>query len=712
MRTVEDARNRWESLFKQHATLEQLKERLEGDNGNNPCEDGLRSVCWKAFLLYRNTDTPTWPTRITDSREGYASLRDYFLKYIEHPNDLPSTADPLAEDEESPWQRLRRDETIRTEIYQDVERCLQENYFFRDPTTKARMLDILFIFAKLNPDLGYRQGMHELLAPILWVVHHDAIEKKSQNSSSLAKESGVMIQVLDSDYIEHDAFSLFCAVMQTAKSFYEHEDNKPQNNAQASVSAIVARSERIHQTVLKGLDPELADHLLAIDILPQIFLTRWIRLLFGREFSFSEVLSLWDLLFAESMRIELIDEVCVTMLLRIRWQLLEADYSTALTLLLRYPSPEPHKPVAFVQDALYLEGNPTYEGAAFLISKYSGKEPNFAKERKVMESSNNRRPGPRRKAHHSRDVSIESTEHGSPGLSPVRLSQKRLDSLFQDVSSGLHRRAEGWNVGKVVRGAMVEARRNIQVGIQSSASSPAFRHTDDFDQPSPSPPQLNLAAPHELKARIAALENRSKALAAMVGEALDELRTQKKPTNEEDKDTVNDSAESAFAKLQSVQTFLEDPTMPLSERSEVTVERKKPARNGPAPTQSLTADTDTSEDSFTRVSTTGRRGAPSSLDALPETRVAEVSNVVKPVPFRPTARAPIAGSSFSWMLGDDGHRSSFVSSASAPPEHSRGGENRGRPGSLFGDGQRDGGKRFTSDEEDGVALNKLRGQSE
>ena len=36
--------------------------------------------------------------------------------------------------------------------------------------------DILFIFCKLNPDVSYRQGMHELLAPVLWVIERDAID--------------------------------------------------------------------------------------------------------------------------------------------------------------------------------------------------------------------------------------------------------------------------------------------------------------------------------------------------------------------------------------------------------------------------------------------------------------------------------------------------------------------------------------------------------
>lgn len=47
---------------------------------------------------------------------------------------------------------------------------------------------------------------------------------------------------------------------------------------------------------------------------------RWIRLLFGREFPFDELLALWDTLFAEDPGLDLVDLVCVAMLLRIRWQ--------------------------------------------------------------------------------------------------------------------------------------------------------------------------------------------------------------------------------------------------------------------------------------------------------------------------------------------------------------------------------------------------------
>ena len=46
--------------------------------------------------------------------------------------------------------------------------------------------------------------------------------------------------------------------------------------------------------------------------------SRWIRLLFGREFPLPSVLELWDALFADGPSLALIDYICVAMLMHIR----------------------------------------------------------------------------------------------------------------------------------------------------------------------------------------------------------------------------------------------------------------------------------------------------------------------------------------------------------------------------------------------------------
>ena len=108
--------------------------------------------------------------------------------------------------------------------------------------------------------------MHELLAPIVWVIERDAVDLDMDTERSGKKEEEhLMTLALDSQYIEHDAFSLFCAVMQTMKSFYELGETN-------ASSPIVNRSVKIHDGLLTKIDPELAEHLQSIEILPQIFL--------------------------------------------------------------------------------------------------------------------------------------------------------------------------------------------------------------------------------------------------------------------------------------------------------------------------------------------------------------------------------------------------------------------------------------------------------
>ena len=150
---------------------------------------------------------------------------------------------------------------------------MPENLFFREPSTQTILLDILFVFCKLNADVGYRQGMHEVLAPVLWVVSRDAIALDQDGENERVRaEDGLMRSVLDSECVEHDTFTLFCIIMQTAKSFYETASNSQSSSTRASEnSPIVERSKHILELFLQRTDPELTKHLTAIDILPQIF---------------------------------------------------------------------------------------------------------------------------------------------------------------------------------------------------------------------------------------------------------------------------------------------------------------------------------------------------------------------------------------------------------------------------------------------------------
>jgi len=170
---------------------------------------------------------------------------------------------------------VREDELVRAEIAQDVRR-LPDEPFYHEEKTQGMIIDVLFVYCKLNPKAGgYRQGMHELLAPVIYVVDQDAVDTSSIDPES--PEDILMGDVLDLAFVEHDSFAIFSRIMESAQAFYEVDDSVTRSTLAVTggrepTSAIVEKSKYIHEVCLAKVDPELARHLKSIEILPQIFL--------------------------------------------------------------------------------------------------------------------------------------------------------------------------------------------------------------------------------------------------------------------------------------------------------------------------------------------------------------------------------------------------------------------------------------------------------
>ncbi|KAK1055610.1 hypothetical protein LTR33_014094 [Friedmanniomyces endolithicus] len=550
MRSLQDASASWQDL-KQYKNLKDLQEpvRLDGGHSSPAASSGLRSACWKTFLLFDSVDTVTWPKTLASSRSAYNSLRMHFLSQLDNQDELSDLMDDEADS--ATWTAIRKDEELRAEIQQDVDRCMPENLYFRQPDTQRTLLDILFIWAKLNPDINYRQGMHELLAPILWVVERDAIDL-GQSSRALGEDATVRV-VFDAESIEHDAFALFSQVMRSAKGFYEPAPSLPH----AGENAIVHRSRRIFEEMLPKVDPELAQHLQAIDIVPQIFLMRWVRLLFGREFSFDDVLSMWDVIFAEDPTLEIVDHICLSMILRIRWELLDADYNSALTLLLRYPSTSPgqsHNDPAqsLVLDALYLRSHPDTDGSGYLILKYTGR-PLQPLHRPATPPALQRNI-----TAFSGVQNLIDASQSRPSF-PGRRQPTNLEAVLQSTARTLYARG-----GQAVRGAVEEVHKRAQE-IQNS--------------PTPSlPSRVEFAAKDSrtLERRLKALDKRNQVLARLLEGAVGELWDVQgllagQNSTERMEDIENHQVEHvealslAIAKVQYVQVYLGDASLPVPE---------------------------------------------------------------------------------------------------------------------------------------------------
>lgn len=81
---------------------------------------------------------------------------------------------------------------------------------------------------------------------------------------------------------------------------------------------VVEQLNYIKDKILIKEDLHLHNHLLKLDVPLAIFGIRWLRLLFGREFSLQDLLLLWDAIFGEGDDLGLINFIVVAMLIRIR----------------------------------------------------------------------------------------------------------------------------------------------------------------------------------------------------------------------------------------------------------------------------------------------------------------------------------------------------------------------------------------------------------
>ncbi|OAA67743.1 TBC domain-containing protein [Akanthomyces lecanii RCEF 1005] len=533
MRSMEETQVRWEATRKHCTSVADLQRAVKSNGPSSPCLSGCRSVCWKTFLLFQETGADSWIQTLRHTRETYTERRDHFLKFIRHPESLAEiSSDPLNDDPESPWNTLRQDEVIRAEIEQDVKR-LPDEANYHQHWIQLLILDVLFIYCKLNPGRGgYRQGMHELLAPIVHVLEQDAVSRESLVENDLL--DATMLETLDAAYIEHDAYAIFSKLMERAQFFYEVKDVAPGTQSfQETSSAIVERSKHVHQVLLNKIDPDLAAHLTNVEILPQIFLIRWIRLLFSREFPFNQFLVLWDTLFAVDPSLDLIDFISCAMLLRIRWQLLEADYSVCLQLLLKYPAPDPkHGPHTFVEDAIYLRSHPDFPGGSSIISKYTDRSPATPGASATSPTT----AAARRGLESIRQRALRSGTSQLPGVGVEQFFQGAAKSARAALERG-----EKLGINQAVRDAVGELRRNMQ-NLNDTRIAPR-------------PPQGGDAA-----ATLAAMDKRSKQLATFLNETVADLKALS-ASNLNDKVKSLQMIEVAAAKVQFVQIYLEDSTM-------------------------------------------------------------------------------------------------------------------------------------------------------
>ena len=167
--------------------------------------------------------------------------------------------------------------------------------------------------------------------------------------------------VLSEKFMEHDAYCMFDALMIGAHGSVAMADffsYSPVAGSHTGLPPVIEASTALYH-LLSHVDSSLHNHLVDLGVEPQYFALRWLRVLFGREFSLDNLLIIWDEIFlSDNSKVEkhaedntdsgfiilhssrgaFISAVAVAMLLHLRSSLLATENPTiCLQRLLNFP---------------------------------------------------------------------------------------------------------------------------------------------------------------------------------------------------------------------------------------------------------------------------------------------------------------------------------------------------------------------------------------
>ncbi|KAH6762475.1 Ypt/Rab-GAP domain of gyp1p superfamily protein [Perilla frutescens var. hirtella] len=400
--------------------------------GSHPLSN-LRGVRWRIDLGI----LPPYPSaavddlrRVTaDSRRRYAALRRQLLVDPHVPKDGSGSPvhvmdNPLSQNPDSMWGRFFKNAELERMVDQDLTRLYPERgSYFQTTECQGILRRILLLWCLRHPEYGYRQGMHELLAPLLYVLHVDVehlskvkkayadhfadkfdgfsfhendltykfdfkkfsesvedgngFENNSAKASSHSEldpevqtivllndaygAEGELGIVLSEKFMEHDAYSMFDSLMSGSGGAIAMADffsPSPFGRSHSGSPPVIEASAALYH-LLYIADSSLHTHLVELGVEPQYFALRWLRVLFGREFSLEDLLVIWDEIFVhentisstavacdaesnfallESPRGAFICAFAVSMILNLRSSLLATENATiCLQRLLNFP---------------------------------------------------------------------------------------------------------------------------------------------------------------------------------------------------------------------------------------------------------------------------------------------------------------------------------------------------------------------------------------
>eukprot|EP01038_Epipyxis_sp_PR26KG_P004508 gene4508-6370_t len=313
--------------------------------GDMSTED-LRGLCWRIMLgLISDNDKSLWASQLYQQKIDYDNLCELLLPKIptgdmSSANDIKDPLSVFRQDEDNilkanhpledlltnnnkndsgdqngneseSWTYYYKSMELINFIRGDLDRLylsgIYPDDYFQDKNRRSILTNILFIWSTSYSNISYRQGMHEILGTILFVVEQEAYlwNKAKDNKKDGLNDNFSLYNSFTESTIESHTYWIFDAIMCELVPIYDPNNTQPY---------IVSYCTKIQEHYLRLLDPDLCTYLEESFVQAQLYGMRWSRLLLGREFpiTHTHTLKLWDYLFACCHEVRQIATVIVT----------------------------------------------------------------------------------------------------------------------------------------------------------------------------------------------------------------------------------------------------------------------------------------------------------------------------------------------------------------------------------------------------------------
>lgn len=193
--------------------------------------EALRSLCWRIFLSQLSAhDKTEWPGQLLRSVEDYRSLKARVMPSIDKVKDDPLSALSAGDGGMSTeWSAYYKNLELTNFIKGDLDRLYLggiEDEYFQTNERRTMLIEILFIWSIEHPMISYRQGMHEVVGAILYVVECELTAwEEARSSPDFATTAGTseiaLSQCFTSANVEAYTYSLYDRILLELMVLYD-----------------------------------------------------------------------------------------------------------------------------------------------------------------------------------------------------------------------------------------------------------------------------------------------------------------------------------------------------------------------------------------------------------------------------------------------------------------------------------------------------------